>query len=332
MTPEAGRFRHHAGNPLPIDALVVDEASMLDLALATKLFEAVPAHARIVLLGDKDQLAAVEAGAVFAELSADPSLTQPCREAIAGLCGLAPEALAPPAPAAPSALRDSVVWLTESFRFAGGFRHRPAGGGHQGRRGGTGDGLAARKHATRPRPGSTTAARRPRRTRCGTSSDAYAGYLETVRNSRHDPAAVTEAFGRFRVLCALREGPRGVEAINESVRPPFPPRPGPCPRSRRTVALVSGPAGDRVAQRLSAETVQRRHRHRPARRGGQPDGLFPRHGRRLPRRGAGAPAAPRNGFRHDGAQIPGLGIRRRAADAARRTQPGADAGNCSTPG
>jgi exodeoxyribonuclease V alpha subunit len=70
-----GGFRHHAGNRLAIDALVVDEASMLDLALATRLIEAVPDDASIILLGDKDQLAAVESGAVFAELSADPTLS-----------------------------------------------------------------------------------------------------------------------------------------------------------------------------------------------------------------------------------------------------------------
>jgi exodeoxyribonuclease V alpha subunit len=79
VTPEAGRFRHHAGNPLPIDALVVDEASMLDLALACRLCEAVPPAARLILLGDKDQLAAVEAGAVFAEISADPTLSSGLR-------------------------------------------------------------------------------------------------------------------------------------------------------------------------------------------------------------------------------------------------------------
>jgi exodeoxyribonuclease V alpha subunit len=78
VTPEPGRFRHHADNPLPIDALVVDEASMLDLALACRLCEAVPPDARLILLGDKDQLAAVEAGAVFAEISADPTLTAAC--------------------------------------------------------------------------------------------------------------------------------------------------------------------------------------------------------------------------------------------------------------
>ncbi len=80
VLPGSGEFRHHAGNPLPIDLLVVDEASMLDLALATKLLEAVPHSAHIILLGDKDQLAAVESGAVFSELCADPTLSKACVE------------------------------------------------------------------------------------------------------------------------------------------------------------------------------------------------------------------------------------------------------------
>ena len=115
--PGRGTFTHDAGNPLPYDALIVDEASMLDLALATRLLEAVPASARIILLGDKDQLAAVEAGAVFAELSADPTLTDDCRRDVAGLCGYKPERIAPPAPAQPSPLHDAAVWLTRNYRF-----------------------------------------------------------------------------------------------------------------------------------------------------------------------------------------------------------------------
>ncbi|CAN7254001.1 AAA family ATPase [Caballeronia sp. LjRoot31] len=67
-----GRFRHHRDNPLPFDVIVIDEASMIDVALAAHLLEAVAPGARLVMLGDKDQLAAVEAGAVFAELSARP--------------------------------------------------------------------------------------------------------------------------------------------------------------------------------------------------------------------------------------------------------------------
>jgi exodeoxyribonuclease V alpha subunit len=116
--PGQGRFTHDAANPLAIDALIVDEASMLDLALATRLLEAVPASARIILLGDKDQLAAVEAGAVFAELSADPTLGDECRRDLAHLCGYAPERIAPPAAAQASPLHDAAVWLTKNYRFA----------------------------------------------------------------------------------------------------------------------------------------------------------------------------------------------------------------------
>ena len=111
-------FGRHAGNPLAIDALIVDEASMLDLALATQLLEAVPDAARIVLLGDKDQLAAVESGAVFAELSADPTLSDACRDELAALTGIDARSIAPPVPVQRSALRDAAVWLRHNYRFA----------------------------------------------------------------------------------------------------------------------------------------------------------------------------------------------------------------------
>ncbi len=74
-TQTNGRFRHHRDNPLPFDVIVIDEASMIDVALAAHLLEAVAPDSRLVMLGDKDQLAAVEAGAVFAELSARPIFT-----------------------------------------------------------------------------------------------------------------------------------------------------------------------------------------------------------------------------------------------------------------
>src|SRR5690554_3175191 len=64
--PDSPAFRHHADNPLPFDVVVVDEASMIDLPLMAKLVEAVPDGARLVLLGDPDQLPSVEAGDVLA--------------------------------------------------------------------------------------------------------------------------------------------------------------------------------------------------------------------------------------------------------------------------
>ena len=62
-------FRHHADNPLIYDVVVVDEASMVDLALMSKLLDALKPSARLILLGDKDQLASVESGAVLADLT-----------------------------------------------------------------------------------------------------------------------------------------------------------------------------------------------------------------------------------------------------------------------
>ncbi|AOJ87253.1 exodeoxyribonuclease V subunit alpha [Burkholderia sp. MSMB0856] len=84
----AAGFRHHRDNPLPYDLIVVDEASMIDVALAAHLLDALAPGARLVLLGDKDQLAAVEAGAVFAELSARPTFTAAARTRIADALGI----------------------------------------------------------------------------------------------------------------------------------------------------------------------------------------------------------------------------------------------------
>ena len=62
--PDTRHFVHHDQNPLHLDLLVVDEASMIDLEIMAALLAALPENARLILLGDKDQLASVEAGAV----------------------------------------------------------------------------------------------------------------------------------------------------------------------------------------------------------------------------------------------------------------------------
>ena len=68
--PPSPYFRHDAKNPLVFDLVVVDEASMVDLALMSKLVDALKPGAKLILLGDKDQLASVESGAVLADLIA----------------------------------------------------------------------------------------------------------------------------------------------------------------------------------------------------------------------------------------------------------------------
>jgi len=84
------RFRHNADNPLVTDVLLVDEASMVDLALMARLLDAVPLDARVLLLGDEDQLASVEAGAVLGDIcnsGAPRSYSRAFVELIAALTG-----------------------------------------------------------------------------------------------------------------------------------------------------------------------------------------------------------------------------------------------------
>ncbi|MBM7335589.1 exodeoxyribonuclease V subunit alpha [Alcanivorax marinus] len=73
--PDSRHFRHHRHNPVHADVVVVDEASMIDMDMMASLLDALPTDCRLILLGDKDQLASVEAGAVMGDL---------CREADAG--------------------------------------------------------------------------------------------------------------------------------------------------------------------------------------------------------------------------------------------------------
>lgn len=70
VIPNSPHFRHNQGNLLRLDLLIVDEASMVDLPMMYKLLSALPEHASLILLGDQDQLASVEAGAVLADICA----------------------------------------------------------------------------------------------------------------------------------------------------------------------------------------------------------------------------------------------------------------------
>lgn len=210
-------FVHDARHPLPLDVLVVDEASMLDLALARRLLDAVPEPARIILLGDKDQLAAVESGAVFAELSANPRLSAACAADIEATCGWPAGRLQPPATpdAAAGLLDDAVIWFTRNFRFAAdsaighlaadiaAARVQPALDGLR-----AGDETLHWLDDAGPKPGEPTVR---------AIADGYAPYFETVRRDPRDIAAVSAAFGRCRVLCAVRDGARGVTGVNAQV-------------------------------------------------------------------------------------------------------------------
>jgi exodeoxyribonuclease V alpha subunit len=207
-----GEFRHGPGAPLPTELVVVDEASMVDLALMSRLFGAIPADARVILLGDQNQLASVEAGAVLGDLCGT---------------GLPPSAERERAPMA-----RAVVQLERSYRYTA-----DSGIGKLAEAINAGDAAAALELLESERyPDVLRVEPDPRRPLAARLEQAvlegYRDFLSAVQEDPPDPEAALAAFDGFRVLCAHRRGPLGVEAINTYLeamlerRSSLEPRPG----------------------------------------------------------------------------------------------------------
>ncbi len=214
------RLRHHAGNPLDVDVLLVDEASMVHLEMMADLLDALPAHARLVLLGDSDQLASVEAGAVLGELClhARDGRYQP---------GTARAVLELSGQILPPALRDEqgpllaqqVAMLRSSRRFGGGI----AGLADAVNRG---DGRRAQEVLDEREELHWQRAAQAREVcEAAVGDPALRACLELARagcggeGEQRDAWAlrVLQGFDALRVLCALRQGPWGVEAMNRQL-------------------------------------------------------------------------------------------------------------------
>ena len=114
VNPDSSTPRYHRDHPLPVDVLVVDEASMVDLALMAKTVDALPSRARLILLGDRDQLASVEAGAVLSDIcGTSPALSTSFRECLQRMTG----EVTPATPPCSAPLADVVMALKRSYRF-----------------------------------------------------------------------------------------------------------------------------------------------------------------------------------------------------------------------
>ena len=208
--PGSPYFQHNEKNPLPADVVVVDEASMVDLALLSKLAAAVPASARLILLGDKDQLASVEAGAVLGDICDTGHVHTFSAQFRLGLKKIAEEEVeAGLVGGDEPAIRDCIVQLQKSYRFGSdsgiGAVSRAVNDGDSGRA------LGLMKNAGHkdiqwqelPRPESLFRGLKERIIR------GFSGYLRATA-----PGEAFDLFNRFRILCALREGPFGVSSLN----------------------------------------------------------------------------------------------------------------------
>lgn len=212
--PDSVYYRHDRENPLPLDVLVVDEASMADLALAAKLLEALPRRARLILLGDKDQLASVEAGAVLGDICRSGGVSARFAKRLAAATGVQASKI-PTAREAGSPLADSIALLNRSYRFGpeSGIgtlaRFVKAGQGTEAldtlKAGGHGD--VAWRTIT---PGELRARL------AGSVVERLRPYFDAVR-SNETPERIFDLFNQYRVLCAHRSGLFGVTVLNRMI-------------------------------------------------------------------------------------------------------------------
>ncbi|EMD6372766.1 exodeoxyribonuclease V subunit alpha [Morganella morganii] len=211
--PDSRRLRHHQKNPLMSDVLIVDEASMVDLPMMAALIDALPENAMLILLGDKDQLASVEAGAVLGDICrfAESGYTPQRRQALEAMTGCV---LPDKSPAHPVNVQDHLCLLRKSFRFDAG-----SGIGQLATAVNNGDVRETMAVLGGQRPDVRYVPLEDEDGYAQVLTDtmkAYLPFLSLVKQHA-DPAAVLDAFSQFRLLCALREGPFGVEGLNERI-------------------------------------------------------------------------------------------------------------------
>lgn len=112
----SAKLKYHAENPLPVDVLIVDEASMIDQALMSKLMDALLAKTKVILLGDKDQLASVEAGAVLGNIcgKATNTISDELADYLTEIGLEVPDEIVSESP---QKLTDNITLLTKNYRF-----------------------------------------------------------------------------------------------------------------------------------------------------------------------------------------------------------------------
>ncbi len=210
VIPDSPRFRHHADNPLPFDVVVVDEASMIDLPLMTKLVEAIGAGTRLLLLGDPDQLPSVEAGDVLSAIlqaSGDgQGLSADDAAALQPL--LAAANLQPVVPALPFAGRR--VQLLRGYRQSDALDLAPLAAAV--RAGDSGTALALLRAGTLAGVHFHENVLDPMEQH----RDALLAHWRALGDAA-DPAQALAQAGRLRLLTALREGPQGARGLNERI-------------------------------------------------------------------------------------------------------------------
>ncbi len=203
-------YRHHRTNPLPLDCLIVDEASMIDLSLMAQLFDALPATARLILLGDRDQLAAIEAGNVLGDITGHGLALHYSSKQQQYLQTLGLQ-LTPTADKPSPAIADSIALLQTSYRF-----QADAGIGRLAMLVNQGQDQAALNLLQHDNSGQlqwlSATGQHLQKPVMDWILDAYSRYLGC-----QNITTALEEFEQIRILTALHEGPFGERELNRQI-------------------------------------------------------------------------------------------------------------------
>ena len=207
----AKTFRYNASNRLPYDVIVIDEASMIDLPLMAKLATSLKENCRLILLGDKDQLASVEPGAVFGDICDTGSVNTFSTGFASAVGQLIPSGL-PHQEVQGSVLADSIVVFQKSYRFgpesgigllASAVKECNPSEAFMLLKGANQDDIIWREAP----PGESLDN--------AIEENFFAFYSDYLTSQ--SPEEAFSHFNRFHLLCALRHGPYGVIALNRKI-------------------------------------------------------------------------------------------------------------------
>ena len=204
LMPESGRFRHTRANPLHLDLLIIDEASMVDVPLMAALVEALPPKARLIMLGDRDQLTSVEAGSLFGDIcgSGEPSWSTALRSLVSRLTGSGL-----PGGDGRESMGDAIIILRAGYRFG-----EEGGIGALARVVNAGDQAGLAAFAGQSHGDLAVVRPEPEQIRSWLAARLLEGFAPCF--AAPGPAESLAAFNRFRVLCVLRDRPTGVAGVN----------------------------------------------------------------------------------------------------------------------
>ncbi len=210
VIPNRVDFRFNKKNRLHLDILVIDEASMVDLALMARLLTALPDHARVILLGDRDQLASVESGAVLGDICAyiNQGYSHSRASALSALTGFKLSGAD-----GVSSVSDGVCLLRKSYRF-----HAKSGVGQLA--GAINSGEKKRLKAVWEKGFSDifwhTLSEETYLQAINQAVEGYKLYLNAMKEGQ-EGRKILAAFSQIRVLCALTEGNYGVSGLNHQI-------------------------------------------------------------------------------------------------------------------